>query len=585
MKVSGKSMRSLQLCVTGLLLLMFITGLGISPSLTQSVPVPTLVPPTPLPTIPPTQAETLPAETTVARILRDGRLRVGILFNSPPYSELNVRGVVSGFDADIANSLKDAWGVEIEYVQVTRRVEAAVELLRSGAVDMVMTALPHRRDLDAFVEFSQTYYVSRYAMLVRAENATTNVAEMNGRTVGVVAASSAEAALARWQARTGFSVNVQTFPTLDRAYVALAAGAVEAVVDQEARLRAVSAAQSEAFRLLDGVVEPEPRAIAVRRQDSGMRDLINRTLQLLTQTGRMNEIKQIHFPGAAYDTIRPWRNVGEALPPLESFTTPLVFPSQYILPRLQAEPVLRVAGIHSLDPANPDIPESVRRFNVLNQAVIDEFARRWNVTVEYLPDSAANALELVATGQADIAIGVAADWSVAGRVDFIDGFYLLRGDRLMAKVQGETEGFIGLRGGRVVATDIRDPEAVTRMQAAADGNVSPFQTRESDFALTMLEDLNADVAFADILQLIPHLEQYPDLLQITDEWYSQSVVTLAVPRNDVNFRLLVDYTLQEMIQDGTLGRLLTPVSLPGELPAFDLWPGSGDHLAFRFTAP
>lgn len=536
--------------------------------------VPTLVPPTPVPTMPSVSEELLPGESAAARIVREGRVRVGILYNAPPFSALNVRGVVAGFDADVANSMKDAWGVEIEYVQVTRSVDAVVDLLNSGAVDLVMAALPHRRELDARVEFGQTYFVTRQTALVRADDPAAAVTDLGGRTIGVVAVSPAEMAVAAWLSSSGVNASVQTFPTLDRAYVALAAGAVDAVVDQETRLRAVSAGQAEAFRVLDGAVEIEARAIAVRRQDTGMRDLVNRTLQFLTQTGRMNEIKQIHFPGAAYDAIRPWANVGEALPPLETFAAGLVFPAQYILPRAQSEPVIRAAGIQTLDVNNPDIPESVRRFHALNQRVVEEFGRRWNVTIEIVPDSGANPLDLVASGQADIAIGVVADWNAVGRVDFLYGFYLLRGDRLMVKTRGETEGFVGLRGGRVVATDIQDPTAVTRMREAADGNVSPFQTREADFALSILEDLNADVAFADILQLLAHVEQYPDLLQITEDWYSQNVVTLAVPRNDPEFRLLVEYTLQDMSRDGTLATLLAPVSLPGELPVFDVWPGS-----------
>jgi hypothetical protein len=61
-------------------------------------------------------------------------------------------------------------------------------------------------------------------------------------------------------------------------------------------------------------------------------------------------------------------------------------------------------------------------------------------------------------------------------------------------------------------------------------------------------------------------------------------VALAMPRNDLDFRLLVEYTLQEMAQDGTLATLLQPVMLPDEMPVFDIWPGAAAYLGFNLQA-
>jgi len=571
--------RVINFCVVGVSIL-FLVALADIRVVGQGAPI--LVPPTPVPTLPSADQELLASESAVARIQRDNKVRVGILYNAPPYGELNARGVVSGFDADIANSMKDAWGVEIEFLQVTRNVDSTVRMLQNGTVDLVMSALINQHDVDSRVEFSQTYFIDRQAIMVRVDDPVTTLAEMAGRNIGVVVATPAEAALMRWLQRTGISANVQSFLTLDRAYVALAVGTIDGLIDTEAQLRRISVSQVDSFKVLEEAIEFESHAMAIRRQDTGMRDMINRTLQYLTSTGRMNEIKQVHFPGSAYDVIRPWRNLGDQAPTPAQYSPTLTYPAQYVIPRLQVERVLRVAGLFGITADDTEAPESQRRLDTLNRAIIDELARRWGVTVTYVPDSATNAVELVANGQADIAVGITPDWNMVGQMDF-SGYYLVRGDRLMAKVRGETEGFIGLRGGRIVATDINDPEAVTRMRDAADGNVEPFQTRESDFALAILEELNADVAFGDILQLIPHIEQYPDLLQITDEWYSQNVIVMAVPRNDLDFRLLVDYSLQELARDGTLAGLLQPVMLPKDVPVFEMWSGANEFMGFPLT--
>ncbi|MBZ0286998.1 MAG: transporter substrate-binding domain-containing protein, partial [Anaerolineae bacterium] len=98
---------------------------GLSASMTVSAEganqgAPTLVPPTLVPPVPDGAGDSLPSESTVARVLRDGKVRVGLLYNNPPFGELNIRGDVSGFDADLARSIADAWGVTFEPVQVTR---------------------------------------------------------------------------------------------------------------------------------------------------------------------------------------------------------------------------------------------------------------------------------------------------------------------------------------------------------------------------------------------------------------------------------------------------------------------------------
>jgi ABC-type amino acid transport substrate-binding protein len=545
---------------------------------------PTLVPPTPIPVIETGQTEMLPSESAVARIQQRGVVRVGVLFNAPPFGELNVRGVVSGYDADVANSLASAWGVQTEFVQVTRNVDDAFALLRAGAVDVLMAALIHRREYDDEVEFSQAYYIGRQAMMVRTDDAAQSLAELANRRVGVVVSSPAEAAAARWISASGTSVTLETFYTLDRAYVALLEGRIDGVIDRETDLRRVSALAPETIRLLDEPVEVEPHAIAVARQDISMRSLIDRTLQYLAQTGRMNEIYQVHFPGAPFAAITPWANVGESAPTPSQVAADLQYPSQYTLPRVQSSGVLRVAGITGA--ANhDDALESERRADAYGLAVAEEIARRWGVTLQRI-EPGGDPFDLLANGQADLIVNVVADWTLAERVDFTSP-YLLHGDRLMVVIDSDFESFFDLRGGRIIATPIEDAGAVTRAVAVAEAlnvRVETFQTRETDIPLQILENDNANVAFGDSLALIAHVQNYPEIFTLTalddgrPEWFSRSYRAMAVPRNDLDFRLLVEYTLQEMVRDGTLTRLAAPVMLPGEMPAWVIWPGASDYL-------
>ena len=114
--------------------------------------------------------------------------------------------------------------------------------------------------------------------------------------------------------------------------------------------------------------------------------------------------------------------------------------------------------------------------------------------------------------------------------------------------------------------------------------------REQDAAFTLLVDNNADVVFGDSLKLIPNVEANPNDLKLTTNadgtaiWYSRQFVGMAVPRNDINFRLLVEYTLQELTRDGSLATMLQPVMNPQDMPVLDIWPGSSSYLGYNLAA-
>lgn len=561
----------------------------------QAVQAPTLIPPTPLPRTPAAVEEMLLDQSAVARIRDTGVLRVGILYNEPPFGTLDVRGNPSGFDADLANSLATAWGVETQFTQVTRQAQTIETMLEDGDVDIVLAAMPHDRDLDQRIEFSQTYYDNAYALMVLAEDEVNSPEAMTGRPVGVVIATPAEQALIDWITRSGTPVSVQTYLTLDRAYVALINGEIAGVVDVSHRLARVSAQQPDVVRILEQPISQAPFAIGFRRQDAVLGDLINRTLHYLTATGRMNEIMQVHFPGEVYDAIAVWKNVPDDAPTLDGIDPAVVYPSQYVMPRVEAGGTLRVAGLFNAA-SNPTAAESEIRLDRFHQLILGEMASRWGVAIDFLPAATGEAaLQMVADGTADIAVGVEPDWAWSSRVDFTLP-YLLHGERLMVPVDSGNLRFADLRGGRTLITPINETTAVSRATEIAESinaRVTFSQQREQDLAFALLsdEDIEAEAVFGDSLKLIPHVQAEPDRLRLTTAtdddpsgyWYSPSYVegenfaprlmVMAVPYNDNDFHLLVEYTLQELVREGLLEEWLQPLMLPDDVPSFEIWPG------------
>ena len=565
---------------TALLLILWL--LAISPRAQEAPGAPTLTAPTLAPTVQaPATPDSKPTLSTVAEIAASSLFRVGVLYNDPPYSELTLQGQLSGFDADLLRKIAAAWECEIEFVQVTRL--NALDKLNGGLVHAVASALPHYRDLAATVGFSQTYLRGKQAMMVSAGSPYTRPAELSDQLIGFALGTRAEKALDIWRERLGLDLNLRGYLTLDRAAAALTRSEIAGLVGEEQALLRVTADERDKVRLLEASVLGESRALAVRRQDAPLRQLLNRTLQFLAQAGELDVLFREYFPDASYngDALTLWSGIGDAVRPAD-FPAEILYPAAYALPRIVSSGVLRVGG-----PTDSGLLASAgeKRLAELNRALAAELAERWNLELRLIHSDAASAAQLLDTGTVDLVIGVKPDWAQANAVDF-SAPYLLHGDRLMVRGNSGIGGFNNLRG-RIIGILISDPASRGRATAWADSinaSVRFFQTTESGAALTLLEHNNANAIYADSLALLEHLEANRDALRLTERWYSRSYYAFALPYNDPDLRLLLEYTLQELIVDGSLLRLTAPMMVADELPDFDIVPGASQFAGINLSS-
>jgi len=542
--------------------------------------VPTFIPPTPIPYNTTADSESILSESAVARIIANNRVRIGVLYTEPSFGQFTNRGEVQGYDADLARAIAETWGVDLRLRQVTR--QTAFEMLASDEVDILVAAMVHRRDWDDNLEFSQTYYQSAEAVMVRADDGAQSLGDFNGRKLGVVLGSPSEAALREWAARSGFNGTIETFVTYDRMYGALGSSGVDGIVAPRHRLKQLAAFEPESKRVIDDPIEILPYAIAMQRQDAPLRGLVNRTLQYLQSEGKLDELRRTHFTDERAESVPIWANLGDDAPKPANFASTITYPNTYVIPRLQSGGVLRVAGPWLTSEQFTTATESEKRLDRFQRDFITALTRRWNVTLELISAAPAEAVRLVNEGGADLAFGIPPDWQYADRVDFAAP-YLIHGLRLMVKSNSNIFSFEELRGGLTVETTFNEPDsnaAAIREATRVNALIDSFQTTESSLALQLLEDHNADVAFADSLKLLPHIEAYPNDLKLTDTWYSREYDALAVPLNDVDFRLLVEYSLQELVRDGTLRQLWNGVVPVGDQPKLDIYPGSREFLGY-----
>lgn len=568
---------SLLLCILAIALAI-LTG-----SLAQDqAPIPTLAVPTLVPTVEERDSTSgFATESAVADIIRSAVLSVGVLYNEPPYSEFTSQGDLRGFDIELMRLVADLWDTDIEFVQITR--ENALAKLNRADVDIVASAFVHYRDLDDRLEFSQTYLMGKQVMMVRADNPVKAPIELIGERVGYVIGTRSQKALSLWSASLNASLNLQQYWNLDLALAALDRGDIVGLVAEEQALLHLTAEYADRFRILDEAVVREPRALAIRRHDIALRHLLSHSIQLLSKDGSLQRLVQEYFPendGPAY-TITLWDGLGESVSPAQ-YAGDLRYSAYLVLPRLLRSGVLRVGGVEDAAGASSAGQEQLR---ALSASLIRELGSRWGVTTEIVSSAAEEAADLLAKGEVDIVAGVKPDWRLASSMDF-SAPYLLHGDRLMIPENSQVRGFNDLRG-RIIGVIIGDEGAQDRAQAWADSinaSVRFFRTAEAGADNTLLEFNNANAIYADSLLLVAHLQASPNGLRLTERWYSRSYYAFGLPYNDLDFRLLVNYTIQELVRDGTLQRLSGALLLSDELPDFEIRPGAASYAGISLSA-
>ncbi|NLX11522.1 MAG: transporter substrate-binding domain-containing protein [Chloroflexi bacterium] len=545
------------------------------PTITPTSAAPTLVPPTPIAQ----DATPLPvqqvSESGLAYAQENKVLRIGTYFNAYPFAWLNERGIIDGYEAEIMRAIGIELGVEPEFVQVTRR--NAVPTLLSGEVDVLIGQQILARDRKTRLDFSHPYYLNEQRMVVQTDSPYTSLDQFAGLPVSVEIGSRSERALRNFSAASGIQFDIRTYFTESEALDALALGEVQGMVGELDSLRRAGRQQ---MRLIDTPVLFEPYAIVVRRWDVNLRNILNRSLQRLQASGRMEEIFANWFPGESMDfhgLIPVYDTLYEDERGLDQFNTDLPLPAHPVLERIEGGLPIRVAGVATTE----EMPTQVRLMNAFNRALLEDMAQRWGAQIEFVPDSVQNPVDLVANGQADLAIGVTPRWDGADRVEYSLP-YILHGNRIAVPTRSDLNSlydFLGTGWWIGFFADSPGDEETFRKYAEAYGveqNIRTFAIqRESDALYTMLVENNISAIYGDNLRLLALLRasDNPDEVRILEDWYGDVLPTsFAVPRNDADFRALVDHTLQDMAADHTYQRLWAEHFGLGDPLNIPVWP-------------
>ncbi|MCI0712944.1 MAG: transporter substrate-binding domain-containing protein [Chloroflexi bacterium] len=584
----------LSLIFTAILLLVFImipaAGIYAQGDGAPTPPAATRIPPTLVPAPPATSTPEAIAMSGISQIQETNTITVGTLYNSPPFSWLDEQGDVVGYEPEVLRAVAVDLGVDIEFVQVTS--ETAEQMLSTGEIDMLIGQRIHSKDAEAIMDFSHTYFYNRQLLVVRQDAIQTSLADFANQRVSVVAGSPAEESLNQWISANGVPIQIDRQLSQSDALDALQNGSVAAMAGEYDDLRRAGRQGMRFINPINEVLRLEPYAIAFRRYDINLRNAVNLALQHLTASGRMDEIAQNWFDeeeiglGANFAALIPvYQDFNADVRKVTDFPPDMPVPLNNILAKIQQGEQLVVAGVS----LNEGEPFHVRFLDQLSRELMFEMGRRWGVNIVFLPDTVNQGQDQLVQGNADIAIGVEPRWEGVDRVEYSVPFHY-RSDKMIVLDGSRFRYFNDLRGGHWIAYFDDDPADFDRLEELKDFfNTSPdldgFSNMDTLYDL-LVESRDMDALFGNSIRLQAFMAEHnPELWRFIanprggDFSDGFEPIVIAVPRGESDFLSLVNWTLGEMVADGTFARIWEE-HYPGfEAPPFiPNFPGSGDFL-------
>ncbi len=225
------------------------------------------------------------SEETLARVRREGILRVGTDATYPPFETVSTSdGTVVGFDADLMRAIADRLGARAEFVVVP--FDGILAALNSGKYDVVISAMTITPDRSRQVLFSEPYYAAGQSICVRSDGGIRGIADLPGHRLGVQLGTTGERL-----AKQVEHAEVVSFDAIGAAFLDLRIGRLDAVIS-DTPTAALFAREHPEVRLVGEPITRESYGIAFRMRDGSLKKAVDSALEDLRSSGKIDDMRR-----------------------------------------------------------------------------------------------------------------------------------------------------------------------------------------------------------------------------------------------------------------------------------------------------
>jgi ABC-type amino acid transport substrate-binding protein len=233
------------------------------------------------------------AETTLEKIARTDTLTIGTRTGSPPFAYVNSKNEWVGFSIDLVEQLvlpevSKKLGKPIKLEKKESTPPTRIPLLSSNAVDLIAGTMTDTRVRRDSVDFSLTFFVTGAQFLVKKGSPIKSIKNIDGKRIAAQQGST-NARILREKAPKAM---LREFPDQPAAFQALLQGQVDAFTNDGIQLAGLKlkAPKPEQWEVVGDFYSYEPYGMAMRKNDSDFRAVVNNGLMDGIESGKFFEI-------------------------------------------------------------------------------------------------------------------------------------------------------------------------------------------------------------------------------------------------------------------------------------------------------
>ncbi|MEJ8851579.1 transporter substrate-binding domain-containing protein [Variovorax rhizosphaerae] len=256
------------------------------------------------------------AADTLTKFRETGTASVGTRDSGAPLSYTTGPEQYSGYHVELCQRILAGIQRDLKLPKLDIRYQVVTStnrmpLVQNGSVDMECGTTTNNEARQKEVAFALTTYVTEIRMVVRANSGITSMAQLKGRNVVVSAGSTAGKALRNYEAATKLEINTITSKDHGDSFLVLQSGRADAfVIDDNIGAGNISTAKNPAeFKLTGEVLNVEPIAIMIRKDDPAFKKAVDDQIRTLMRSGELAKLYDKWF----VQPIPP-RNVAVNLP-------------------------------------------------------------------------------------------------------------------------------------------------------------------------------------------------------------------------------------------------------------------------------
>ena len=238
------------------------------------------------------------AATTLVSSVFAAELRVGLNPAYEPFESKTPSGEIVGFDVDIANALCEQ--IQRKCVFVESEWDSIIAGLQAKKYDVIISSMSITPERARVVDFTQRYYKTPSAIVVKKGTPYTDPASLKGKRIGVLKGSTQE----KWAMGELKPVGATIVPyeAQDQVYLDIKSGRLDGTVADKVEVHGgflrkpegkdygyVGPDQYETKYYGDGI------GIGMRKGQKELKDQINAAIKTIRSNGTYNNIAKKYF--------------------------------------------------------------------------------------------------------------------------------------------------------------------------------------------------------------------------------------------------------------------------------------------------